>query len=360
MNGNNNILTIPFDQYQRYSITSKIINYFRKGKTHYKILEIGANEHKNLESFLQNDIIKYLDIQLSEKLLQDSQYIHGDATNMPELETDSFDIVIALDVLEHIPITLRSSFLSELDRVAKDMLILAGPFNEEGVQEAEIRVNNVYKAKFNKNYKWLEEHISNGLPSLKTTINYLEFISSKQVQTFKHGSLLLWEKLISEYLCISDKSALLELREIVNYIYNKSYCSQDFRTKNAYRDFLVLSDNNKFLSKLVQIENQESSKLLSMIECIQDLYLYEYELPNKQIMLTQLWERVNQTESQLEESNKTNAELWERVNQTESQFEESNKTNAELWERVNQTESQLEEINHMSFIEYVKRYFKND
>ena len=58
--------------------------------------------------------------------------------------------------------------------------------------------------------------------------------------------------------------------------------------------------------------------------------------------------------------NTQTSELWKRVNQTEAQLEDSSKTNEELWKRVNQTEAQLEEINNMSFLHYIKRYFKND
>ena len=84
---------------------------------------------------------------------------------------------------------------------------------------------------------------------------------------------------------------------------------------------------------------------------------YKIQLGNTN---TELWKRVNQAESELEESNRTNTELWKRVNQAESELEESNRTNAELWKRVNKVESELEEINHMTLIKYIKRYFQND
>jgi len=69
---------------------------------------------------------------------------------------------------------------------------------------------------------------------------------------------------------------------------------------------------------------------------------------------TELWERINQAESKLEETKKENVELWKRINQAESQLEETKKENVELWKRINQAESKL----HIAFIKYVKRYLK--
>ena len=64
------------------------------------------------------------------------------------------------------------------------------------------------------------------------------------------------------------------------------------------------------------------------------------------------------TIDETKQANQTNQELWQRVNQTEAQLEESNQTNQELWQRVNQAEDELFKINNMNFIAYIKRYFK--
>ena len=49
--GNNSLYNIPFDQYQRYKTTSLIIENYKNDSENVSILEIGANEHKNLEKF---------------------------------------------------------------------------------------------------------------------------------------------------------------------------------------------------------------------------------------------------------------------------------------------------------------------
>ena len=168
--GSNNIYNIPFDQYQRYKTTALIVEKYRIDSIDFTILEIGANEHKNLEKFLPKDKIKYLDIKLSDELQKDKKYILADATNMPQIKDNSFDVVIALDVFEHIPSNLRKSFLNEINRVSKILVIIAGPFDESEVTNTEVRVNQYYKNKYDEDYIWLKEHIENKLPNLTENI----------------------------------------------------------------------------------------------------------------------------------------------------------------------------------------------
>ena len=51
MNGKNKIYNVAFDQFQRYKKATEIVNTIREKNEIFNILEIGANEHKNLEIF---------------------------------------------------------------------------------------------------------------------------------------------------------------------------------------------------------------------------------------------------------------------------------------------------------------------
>jgi glycosyltransferase involved in cell wall biosynthesis/SAM-dependent methyltransferase len=247
-----NIYNYPFDQFQRYKTTSLIINDLRQSDQSFSVLEIGANEHKNLEKFLCQDNIKYLDITLTDELMEDAQYLLADATAMPEISTDSFDIVVALDVYEHIPGNLREHFLNEINRVAKKAVILAGPFSEPGVNEAEIRANEFYKTKYGTNHIWLEEHISNGLPNLNKAKNFLNDNCSKNITHFKHGSLALWENLTRLNFEVAHNVEMHQYRQlVVDAFYNENIFSTDI-DENCYRDFIICSDeqiNNKYFVK---------------------------------------------------------------------------------------------------------------
>lgn len=274
--GCSSIYDIPFDQFQRYQTASMVIEKNREDSQPLKILEIGANEHKNLEKFLPNDSVMYLDIQLSDELKKDSRYILADATNMPQIEAGSFDVVIALDVFEHIPKELRKKFIDELNRVSKDLVILAGPFDEAGVNEAEIRVNAYFKTKFGMDYVWLEEHIKNGLPELDDTLDYLQSAQSKKIIHFKHGTLKFWEKLITLHF---EEVQNLDLHAFVTEIYkfyNQNIFLHDIG-ETCYRNFIILSEKEIETASLFHLDSRDSSQEEILQALIESTYRLSIE-----------------------------------------------------------------------------------
>src|SRR5438046_1934486 len=103
---------LPFDQYQRYAFAACVVDVWRSGDQPLRLLEVGANVHRNLEKFLPGDQVMYLDLECPSGFTTNSNFVQGDATASP-FRDGAFDVVIALDVLEHIPPEKRRAFLSE-------------------------------------------------------------------------------------------------------------------------------------------------------------------------------------------------------------------------------------------------------
>lgn len=261
------LYNLSFDQYQRYKTTQLIIEKLRRGKK-LKILEVGANTHFNLEKFLPKDEIIYLDIELPEELKDNPKCILGDATNL-EFEDDSYDVIIALDVYEHIPLELRETFLSELCRVGKNVVISA-PFDFDKVAISEKRMNNYYK-RYNKNkgFRWLEEHIENGLPNLEESLNFLETNTSKFIQTIPHGNLNLWKLMYKiHFQNASSNNNLNFLREEADNIYNKYIYEGDIGNKlDCYRNFIVVSSEKQRLD-LFNKKNIDNNFYIGLLNSI--------------------------------------------------------------------------------------------
>ena len=225
-----------FDQYQRYKNTQLIIETMRAKKEKFTILEVGANEHKNLEQFLPNDEIKYIDINLSEKMRNDSSYILGDATDM-DFKDDAFDIIVALDVFEHISNEGKHAFLKEVARVSKRGFVICAPFNEDGVHEAERRVNANYECMYGRPHPWLAEHLENGLPELEETLSILNELKTN-VSVFSHGDLDMWERMTNIEMAADCNPALSRVGLLLHDYYNQYIFELDYK-KSAYRYFLV-------------------------------------------------------------------------------------------------------------------------
>lgn len=226
---------VPFDQYQRYAIVSQVVSRFLTDSSHpIRILEVGANSHKLLKRFLPDVEILFLDREIPEALACDPDFVLGDATAL-QYPDSSFDFVVALDVFEHIPEDKRSDFLRETGRVAAKLAILAAPFKEIGVAEAENEADELWVELFGSSYRWLEEHKVCGLPSVNETSVWLDsegFAHSK----IAHGSLALWKNMLRAHF---SKEYLPEAASVVMEIdkfYNKNIFPRDFQ-EPAYRNF---------------------------------------------------------------------------------------------------------------------------
>ena len=106
---------IPFDRYQRYALTAKVVGAIAGRDA--RILEVGSNEHWSLERFLPSARIVYLDATFSDDRERLGQFVQGEAERLP-FRQGTFDAVVALDVLEHVPAQDRKGFLAGLVGVA--------------------------------------------------------------------------------------------------------------------------------------------------------------------------------------------------------------------------------------------------
>lgn len=226
-----------FDQYQRYNNIQKIINAMRSGNESFRILEVGANEHRNLENFLPLDKITYLDIQLPEELQHDPSYILGDATNM-DFPDDEYDVIVALDVFEHIPLEKRNQFIDELYRVSSQVCIITAPFHSQQSIDAESRVNSVYKSLFKRNFIWLEEHMDNGLPNENSLKEYLKFKNIRYTM-IGHGRINIWERLMGIHFFAAKNPELAVYRQEIDKFYNSYIFEHDY-TEDSYRKIVIL------------------------------------------------------------------------------------------------------------------------
>ena len=90
----------------------------------------------------------------------------GDARRLP-FPDDAFDVVCCSDVLEHVPESDRDAVLAELFRVARRLVITAGPYRSEEVELAEQALREFHRYCTNGiSHHWLDEHMRYGLPPM--------------------------------------------------------------------------------------------------------------------------------------------------------------------------------------------------
>jgi SAM-dependent methyltransferase len=82
----------------------------------------------------------------------------GDVRSLP-FDDDAFDVVVALDLLEHVGPADRARALEELSRVARRRVIVAAPAGPEA-----LAADRLLAASLRRPPPWLTEHLDNGLP----------------------------------------------------------------------------------------------------------------------------------------------------------------------------------------------------
>ena len=108
--------------------------------------------------------------------------VKGDGSNLP-FKDNSFDTVISVATLEHIPKENRSKFLKELRRVAKKKVLIYAPYGEIG-EEYDKRLYK-FRKKLGKDDRWTREHIQNGLPKIEEIKNIYPNAKIKRIQNAK-------------------------------------------------------------------------------------------------------------------------------------------------------------------------------
>lgn len=243
----NNLLDIPFDQYSRQKIVADLINAVRTTREEFTVIDVGGYKGKT-SIFLPNDSTTVLDIHN----VNDKDYIKGDGTSI-DLEDGSYDFVVSFDVLEHIKKEDRSKFIKECSRISRKGFFLCFPF-ETGhgkTQQAEINLNNIYKAINGEGHKWLEEHIANKLPEIprietiikETNLAYCRLFSNKLDD---------WIALQTAFFL----STLLKGPSIEAGLLNRYY-NQNMNTlesganqNNSYRVIYFMSKDNKLVEEV--------------------------------------------------------------------------------------------------------------
>lgn len=129
--------------------------------TKSKILEVGSGS-LGITPYLKEKI-DGLDVDFSGPQSPLVNQIKGDARNLP-FRKNSYDVVISVDVLEHLNPDVRSASVREMLKVAKKLLVIVVPTGE--ASEKQDRALYVLWQKVKRgNNQFLAEHAKFGLPS---------------------------------------------------------------------------------------------------------------------------------------------------------------------------------------------------
>ena len=230
-----------FHQIERYYVASQVIGYLRGDRKCCRILEVGAGRHSNLLQLLPQDNILFTDILYTEEDLRNSRFIYADATQLP-FEDKSFDFVIGLDVLEHIPAEKRTYMIKEAFRVAKIGAFLSFPHASVHSSVGDECVS-IYRQFQKEPPIWLHEHDEMGLPLFEDIYEIaLDITSAEHVYTAHAVDRELNSVLLRLEAYTSCNPALTELFVKINERYVQNILRSDLGIpyEDAVKSYIVL------------------------------------------------------------------------------------------------------------------------
>jgi SAM-dependent methyltransferase len=155
---------LDFDQFQRYSHVATLLDRMLCSFAGpIRILEVGCNVLDLLPHFLDTRRVQVIGCDV-ERFRSDPNFVLIQRDQPLPFASGSFDAVVALEVLEHIAIRDRPSFLADCLRVARHGAIFSCPNGVSQVIEAERWAAAAYRDRHDAPHPYLVEHAEFGLP----------------------------------------------------------------------------------------------------------------------------------------------------------------------------------------------------
>lgn len=141
-----------------------------KGEPFPKILEVGSGG-LGIAPYLKQSITG-VDLHFDPPIHPLLTPTIGDATKL-KFPDSSFDIVVSLDMLEHLPENKRSQAIFEMIRVARGAVIIGVPCGQESEDQDQL-LREEYRKRHGREFPFLKEQTEYGLPEEADIISSIE------------------------------------------------------------------------------------------------------------------------------------------------------------------------------------------
>lgn len=226
---------MPFDQYQRYRLVADVLRraFARGGSRGARptVLDVGGRTGL-LRRFLPEHDIALVDVEPSDL----PGLVLGSGSSLP-FRDGAFDAVTACDTLEHVPPEHREAFARECARIGRSVVVIAGPYRQPRVEEAEALLACFLESKLDTIHRYLAEHAQHGLPDLATTEGWFRD-AGFEVTSVGHGNLERWLVLMCLSLYMDRDAALRPVASRYLRFYNEALYASDVEPPH-YRHALV-------------------------------------------------------------------------------------------------------------------------
>jgi SAM-dependent methyltransferase len=157
---------LPFDLYARYRVAAQVVEQVHPGAGAC-LLDVGGGPGGTLGDFLPEHEVIASDLALPSWWHEPApDLVLADGALLP-FSDDTFDVVVSLDTLEHVPDDRRAALLGELVRASRGWVLVGCPCATPGVADADAALLSIVRARFGEEFDTvavLTEHLALGHP----------------------------------------------------------------------------------------------------------------------------------------------------------------------------------------------------
>ncbi|MAT96718.1 MAG: hypothetical protein CL608_06200 [Anaerolineaceae bacterium] len=168
---------MPYDLYERHIIVSQLLQEALPTVANQQVLDVGGRID------LLDRFLPYPTISINP---DGTGHILGDGGSLP-FANETFDAVVNIDTLEHLPGQIRLPFIQECLRVSQQTVIVAAPYGSEAHMQLEKELNELHIRKVGRPHQYLSEHVEYGLPSPEQLANFAQALQPATTQLYYAG-----------------------------------------------------------------------------------------------------------------------------------------------------------------------------
>lgn len=164
-----------------------IVDQIRKIKDNINILDVGSGG-LGIAPYIKREVTG-VDLEFLPPLHRSLKKVKASAMKLP-FKNNSFDIVLSVDMLEHLNRNDRQLAIDEMFRVARKVIFIAVPCGNLSTKQ-DYELDKLYFAKYKSHYHFLQEQLSFGLPEagdIKKSIIFSARKMHKKIRLKEEGN----------------------------------------------------------------------------------------------------------------------------------------------------------------------------
>jgi len=164
---------LDLDLYLRYTAVARVLDRMLPAEpVPVRVLEVGCHGRNVLRRLLDPALVQVSRCDVKPCGADPEFFVIPEQPPWPVAD-ESFDVVVALEVLEHLPADRRRAFLAECLRLARHGAVFTCPSGVPQVIEAEAMAAALLAERHGAEHPFLREHRQHGLPGAEEILSHL-------------------------------------------------------------------------------------------------------------------------------------------------------------------------------------------